>query len=124
MELKFGTFIEFYSKAHIQKVAWIISDKAFKNNGCSFFYTLALSHHVLQAVTISLNISLACLFKISSKFHVEPSLLKSIKIPKTILLGFATGFSYFKSESAPLLQSEGWQEEDSTSAKWQEDAGT
>lgn len=47
-----------------------------------------------------------------------------LKNASAVLLGFATGLSYFKSKSAPFLQSEHWQEEDSTSAKWQEDAGT
>lgn len=39
-------------------------------------------------------------------------------------MAFATGLSYFKSNSAPFLMSQHWQTEDSTVAKWQEDAGT
>lgn len=102
----------------------------------TFFNLLHLTPYlVLQAVMINpYNISLACLLKVSSKFHIEqeqrrrelqPNLVKSIKKKAaSILMGFATGLSYSKSKSAPFRQSQHWQKDDGTLAKWHEDVGT
>lgn len=73
-------------------VAWISLNKAFLKNDCYFFYSLTISHLILSfkqlRLTPTILVSLACLLKVSSKFHIEqeqpcrelePNLVKSIE---------------------------------------------